>query len=104
MRTYIERIGAMEAHSDHPLARAILSYLQHSGIKITPAVEFQILSGRGATARFNDRSYWLGSHRYLEARGLETPDVHEELEYLSRSGQTVVVGNDEHVCGFVSLA
>ena len=47
----------------------------------------------------------IGSHRYLEERGQETPEVHEKLEALSQSGRTiVVVGNEEHVCGFVALA
>lgn len=48
--------------------------------------------------------YWLGSHRYLEERGQETPDVHEQLEALQAAGRSiVVVGNDAHVCGFIAL-
>lgn len=101
----LERVGALETHSDHPLARAIMSYIQRSGVSITPATEFQILNGRGATANSRDRSYWLGSHRYLEERRLETPEIHAELERLSQSGHSVVVvGNEIHVCGFVALA
>ena len=33
------------------------------------------------------------------------PELHETLEQRSATGQTVVVvGNDEHVCGFIALA
>lgn len=101
----LERIGAMEAHSDHPLARAIITYVEEKGIRPSPATHFQTIQGKGATARFNDKAYWLGSHRYLEERGQETEDVHRQLTEMARSGQTVVVvGNEEHVCGFVTLA
>jgi Cd2+/Zn2+-exporting ATPase len=51
------------------------------------------------------RPYWLGSHRYLEERGQETPAVHERLESLSATGRTVVVvGTDDHVCGLLAVA
>jgi Cd2+/Zn2+-exporting ATPase len=101
----LERVGALESHSDHPLARAITAYIIGRGIQPARAEEFQIFPGKGAMGRFAGRTYWLGSHRYLEERGQETPDVHARLEDLSRAGRTVVVvGNDEHVCGFIALA
>ena len=101
----LRRIGAMETHSDHPIARAIMSHIERSGVSIAPAKDFQIVIGKGATASVDDRSYWLGSHRFLEERRLETPEIHEELERLSQSGQTVVVvGNETHVCGFITMA
>ena len=51
------------------------------------------------------REYWLGSHRYLEERGQETPAVHVELERLSAAGRSVIiVGNEEHVCGLLATA
>jgi Zn2+/Cd2+-exporting ATPase len=101
----LERIGAMEAHSDHPLARAIVAHVAERGVNGMMATDFQTVQGKGATARFNGKAYWLGSHRYLEERGQETPEVHDRIIEMSGSGQTVVVvGNDEHVCGFITLA
>ena len=100
----LERAAAMESHSDHPLARAILEYCAAQGITPVPADEFSIIPGLGATARWMGKEYWLGSHRFLETRGQETPAVHQQLEELSRTGRTVVViGNETHVCGFLAL-
>lgn len=101
----MSRAAALEAHSDHPLARAIVAYAQSRSIAAEPADEFRAVHGKGGVGRFNGREYWLGSHRYLEERGQETPEVHERLQAMSSAGSTVVViGTDDHVCGFVALA
>lgn len=101
----LERVAAMESHSDHPIARAIMAFVSLRGIVPSRAEQFQVVPGKGATARFKDREYWLGSHRYLEERGGETAEVHRRLEGLSHVGHTVLaVGTNEHVCGFIALA
>jgi Cd2+/Zn2+-exporting ATPase len=101
----MERVAAMEEHSEHPIARAILDYADERNIEAAKAKNFQIIKGKGATATFDNRQFWLGSHRYLEERGQETPEIHQRLESMSGLGRTVVVvGNDEHVCGLIALA
>ena len=98
-------MGAIEAHSDHPLARAIVAYVQAKGIVWAPASEVQSVQGRGVTAQIDGKRYWLGSHRYLEELKQETPELHNDIEQLSSAGRTVVVmGTDDHVCGFITLA
>ena len=101
----LTRAAAMEAHSDHPLALAILEYAKAHNIEFKPADEFHILPGKGAIAQLDGRPFWLGSHRFLEERGQETPAVHQELDLLAKTGRTVVVvGNETHVCGFIAMA
>jgi Cd2+/Zn2+-exporting ATPase len=101
----LERAAALESRSDHPLAQAVLRYSEAQGVRHVPVQDLQVLQGKGATATFKDRPYWIGSHKYLEERGQETPAIHDELERLSAGGQSVVVvGNDQHVCGFLTLA
>lgn len=97
--------AALEARSEHPLARAILAYAKDRGIEVRPAEDFKILQGKGTTGRFEGSEYWLGSHRYLEERGQETEDIHRSLEEMSRAGRTaVVVGTEDHVCGLIAVA
>ena len=104
-RELIERAVAMEQHSEHPIAQAILDYATARGINPAAAFDFQIIKGKGARATFDGHEFWLGSHRYLEERGQETPDIHQRLESMSAQGRTVVaIGNEQHVCGLIALA
>lgn len=101
----LERAAALESHSNHPLALAILEAAEEQQIVYEMADNYQIIQGKGATGTLKGREFWLGSHRYLEERIEDTSAVHEQLEVLSNSGQTVVViGNESHVCGFIALA
>lgn len=101
----LQAMGALEAHSDHPLARAIVAHVRDCGVTFAPAQDVQAIQGRGVTARIDGKRYWLGSHRYLEELRQETPAVHDRLEAMTSAGRTVVVmGTEDHVCGFVTLA
>ena len=96
--------ASMEAHSTHPLARAIVAHAHAQGVSPGAVQDFQVLPGKGATGWVDGRQYWVGSHRYLEERGQATKDVRSTLEALSTGGRTVVVvGNDEQVCGLIAL-
>ena len=104
-RELLERVAALESRSDHPLARAIVAYATRQQVASLPADRVRILQGKGATGSFDGEECWLGSHRYLEERGQETPDVHQRLAAMSNAGRTaVVVGTAEHVCGLIAIA
>lgn len=95
---------ALEVHSSHPIARAILESAGQCGVPIMPADNFQVLQGRGATGQIEGREFWLGSHRLLEERKMDTPQVHQRLAAMSDAGHSVViVGNDTHVCGLIAV-
>ena len=104
-RQLLQRAAAMEAGSNHPLAVAILEYAKEKNVEIRRADDLKSIAGKGATGIYDGRPFWIGSHRYLEERGQETPEVHEQIVKLSAAGRSVVVvGNEKHVCGFLVLA
>lgn len=101
----LQRAGGLEAHADHPIARAILTHAAQEGVTPLTVRDFHILQGKGATGILDGKRYWLGSHRYLEERAQETPEIHASLERLTTAGRTVVVvGTDAHVCGLIAVA
>lgn len=82
-----------------------MAHAEALGVRPKRADDFQVMKGKGASAVLDGHPVWIGSHRYLEERGQETPEMHEKLEALSSAGSSVVViGNNEHVCGFIAVA
>lgn len=105
-RNELVRIAAaIEGQSEHPLARAIVAYANSLGVNYQSASDFKAVKGKGATATLDGTSVWIGSHRYLEERGQETPEMHDKLESWSSAGSSaMIVGNDGHVCGLIAVA
>lgn len=101
----LERAAALEAHSEHPLARAVLREAIIEKVEIAEVKGFRIIKGEGAEGSINGRAYWIGSHRMMDSHGQETQESHDRAEELEDAGHSVIaVGNGEHVCGLISVA
>ncbi|MGO4562761.1 heavy metal translocating P-type ATPase [Rhizobiales bacterium 3FA27D7] len=97
--------AALEARSEHPIARAILAKAAELKIVAEPAEAVQAITGRGVIGRFAGREMWLGSRRYVEERGVNPDGVLERADALSSAGRTMVaVGDDQEVWGLVAVA
>lgn len=101
----LEIAAILESPSDHPLARAVLRKARAEGVPPRNAENFQAIKGKGAQAEIHGRLFWIGNHRFMEERGQETPEIHDEAERLEQSGYSVVaIGNTRHVWGFITMA
>ncbi len=101
----LARAAALETHSAHPLAMAIVQRAEAEGVEPLHAEEFHAIEGKGAEAIINGRPFWIGSHRFMHEKGCETPQFHNMALQLEGAGHTVVaVGNDRHVCGLISVS
>ena len=97
--------AALEAHSTHPVARAIIRHVESRGIRAATADSFTILPGLGAEGSIGGKTYWIGSHRMLERWQRESPVFHDAIGKLEEAGNSLMVmWCDDHVCGLVSVA
>ncbi|MCB2181304.1 MAG: heavy metal translocating P-type ATPase [Desulfobulbaceae bacterium] len=104
-RELLERAAALEADSEHPLARAILRKARESEIDVVPTEQFIAVPGKGAEGRIAGRLFWIGSHRMMHEKAQETPEIHAWAKELEDAGHSVVaIGNESHVCGLISIA
>ena len=101
----LRRAAALERRSTHPIAQAIVGRAEALGLEPLPARNVTAIHGKGVEGDIEGRKFWLGSHRWLEERRQETPEHHQLLEKLSAAGRSVVVvGDDQHLCGFITVA
>ncbi|HKZ91322.1 MAG TPA: heavy metal translocating P-type ATPase [Candidatus Limnocylindrales bacterium] len=83
--------AAVEADSEHPLARAIVEGTRQRGVTPLASRDFEALAGRGARALVNGSVAAVGGPRLLQELHLRAPsDVHGVAEHWEASGQTVL--------------
>ncbi len=101
----LARAAALESHSTHPVARAILSAAESRGLEVIPADNFTLLPGQGALGVIDNKTYWVGSHRLLEQWNHESADLHATASSLEDAGHSLVImWCEDHVCGLMSVA
>jgi Cd2+/Zn2+-exporting ATPase len=83
--------AAIDAHSSHPLAQAILDHASTKGIKADGATEFIARNGRGAEARIGERSFFVGNHRFAHELGVCSPELEERLAKIEERGYSAIV-------------
>src|SRR5699024_2705787 len=102
---FLALAGAVEADSEHPVARAITrSAEQVEGV--SAASDFRSLPGRGVRASVGGRTVHVGGPALLESLGIGEPtDLAEHTDTWRGRGATVLhVVDDGVVVGAVSLA
>ena len=88
----LQLAASVDAHSEHPVAAAIVAAWQGDAARPLPdASDFEALAGRGAKATVDGQTYHVGNHRLVEELGLCGQRVEERLKRLEQEGKTAVV-------------
>lgn len=100
----IELAAAVEARSEHPMAKAILKAAKERGAQILKVREFQAVPGSGAYARLDSQLCFVGSWKFFEERLLPL-QAKPDILHLEKAGKTVIfVGSEDELMGAVALA
>ncbi len=97
--------ASVEARSEHPLAKAIVSYAADANVPISPAEEFEAYPGRGIRARLDGRDVRVGRVSQMEHCESLPDSLQRAQTQLEDEGKTVVaVLHDEAWLGVIALA
>jgi Cu2+-exporting ATPase len=80
---------ALEKHSEHPLAEAVVSHFSSSDM--VDVFDFQSITGKGVKASFENQTYFVGNEKLLREMGVSLNE--EMLQYasrLSKEAKTVI--------------
>lgn len=93
---YLDVLYTAEQKSEHPLASAILCWLEESGAKVCEAENFESLTGRGVRIQVEGVTYWVGSQGLLDIFQAGIPEkVRKQIGQWQKDGQSVVFYGQE---------
>jgi Cu2+-exporting ATPase len=83
--------ASVEANSEHPLAKAIVTEARRRNLPTLHAADFEALPGRGAQARVDGKSIIVGGPRLLaEGKITVSPEVEKLTAGWASEGKTVL--------------
>ncbi|MCM3174751.1 heavy metal translocating P-type ATPase [Paenibacillus sp. MER 99-2] len=102
----LERVGAAEQNSEHPLAEAIVEGIQGKGIALSQSDQFENIPGYGVRARVQGQEILVGTRRLLADAKVNVPDgTVAQMNQLEEQGRTaMLVAIDGVWAGIVAVA
>lgn len=98
------RVAAVQAGSEHPLARAIVSHADAEGLIWSAATSVRSRPGLGVIGQCGEQTIIIGTRALLQAEGIETTKAAETVEHAEARGRTaVLVGIDGALAGVIEL-
>ena len=97
--------AALEQHSEHPLAKAILLKANEDHMTLQEVSDFQALPGNGLTARLNGTVLNGGNADFISTKVSVSSDMQAAATRLAEQGKTplfFVCG--EKLAGFIAAA
>lgn len=97
--------AAVEARSEHPLARAVMAAAAERGLKLLEAEDLHATPGLGVSAQLDSQRVFIGTAEYMRHNGLDlADDVLVQMEALEAQGKTVMLVGDSHLRGLIAVA
>ncbi|MDH3732090.1 MAG: heavy metal translocating P-type ATPase [Gemmatimonadota bacterium] len=97
--------AAVEATSEHPLSRAIVSYADELGVVIPRARGAHAEVGRGVRGELAEGTVRVGNRQLMAEGGIDIGPIETALTDLETGGRTVVlVALETHVLGVIAMA
>lgn len=97
--------ASAEAHSEHPLAAAIVRAAEKRGAKLVKPKTFQAIEGFGLEAEIDSKKVLVGKPDLLATRKIDLAEFSGDIERLQKDGKTVsAVSVDGRAIGLIALA
>ena len=90
-KAVLRAAAAIDAHSAHPLAVAIVQHAEKLGINFPRAENYKNQSGRGAEGVVDGHPHFVGNHRFAHELGVCSDEIEQRLATIEARGHSVVV-------------
>src|SRR5690606_23286973 len=97
--------AALEAGSEHPLARAVLDYCRENDVDSSGLQDFDTVTGKGVKGRLDGEPVLLGNAAMMADAGIAISALQDRAGELQQSAHTVVfVASAGKLQGIVAIS
>jgi Au+-exporting ATPase len=101
----LARIAAVEAKSEHPIARAIVEAAEAEGLALPEVTGFESVTGLGVRAQAGGTRVEIGADRYMRSLGLDVSSFLDAAARLGDEGKTpLYAALDGRLAAIVAVA
>ncbi|MBQ4115776.1 MAG: heavy metal translocating P-type ATPase [Clostridia bacterium] len=101
----IEYAYSLEKKSEHPLAKAIVSYAESNGISFFEVTDFKNVVGNGLCAEYQGKKLYGGNRKYIESVTRIDNEAVSLAEGLANEGKTpLFFALDSKLIGIIAVA
>ncbi len=98
-------IAAVEQHSEHPIAEAIVAAAKARELTLATPEDFQSLSGLGVAAKVNGQKVEVGADRYLIQLGYDLSALNGTAQQLAKEGKSpLYAAIDDKLAAIIAVA
>ena len=97
--------GALEARSEHPLARAVVAAARAEGVVLPDADTFEALPGFGVSGRVRGRDVAVGARRFMDRLGIDATALDGAAAHLgAAAGGLLHLAVDGRLAAVIAVA
>ena len=97
--------AALEQHSEHPLARAVMMRAEEDGLTAAPVGDFRALPGNGLTATLSGETLLGGSLSFVSSQVDVPRSIRQKAEALAEEGKTpLLFAQAGRLAGVIAVA
>lgn len=101
----LQKAGAIESHSSHPLAKAIVSYIQELHINYPVLEFFEMKQGMGLIGTMDQKVLLSGNQKLMDEYGIDLSPVLTMAKELARVGKTpLYYAYDGQIIGLIVVS
>lgn len=98
-------VAAIEARSEHPIAKAIVDAAQQQQLALPQVERFDSVTGMGVEASINGQTIQIGADRYMAQLGIEVAPFAATAQRLGDEGKSpLYVAIAGHLAGIIAVA
>lgn len=106
-RELLDILYTGEQKSEHPLATAVMKWLEDKGATACPIMTFESLTGKGIRMTKDNKNYWVGNQRLMAEHSevMIDRDTQELINQWQNEGKTIIYyGCEDNLIGIIAIS